>query len=290
MSNVLAVGIAVVDIVNTVEHYPAEDDELRATKQSIQRGGNASNSLVVLSQLGHQCSWCGTISDDAYASVIRDDLSHYSIDVSNAILCQHASSPLSCITMSENSGKRSIVHFRNLPELDYSGFSKMDISTYDWIHFEGRNIDQTELMLQAVRKSRPGLPVSIEIEKPREDIERLYPFSNILFFSRVFVEQQGFNHAKAFLMAMHNRYPDKEHYCGWGDQGAYAINKSGEPIHVAATAGINVVDTVGAGDVFNAGIIDAKIKHLSLQDSLSHACGLAGKKCAQYGFENLDNN
>ena len=49
MANILAVGIATIDIINRVNGYPHEDDEIRAISQSIRRGGNATNTLVVLS-------------------------------------------------------------------------------------------------------------------------------------------------------------------------------------------------------------------------------------------------
>jgi ketohexokinase len=49
------VGIATLDIINVVDTYPAENSEVRALSQQKVRGGNATNSLVVLSQLGYQC-------------------------------------------------------------------------------------------------------------------------------------------------------------------------------------------------------------------------------------------
>src|SRR5690606_2634666 len=43
MGHVLAIGIATLDIVNTVDGYPAEDAEVRASAQRVSRGGNATN-------------------------------------------------------------------------------------------------------------------------------------------------------------------------------------------------------------------------------------------------------
>ncbi|MGD8712214.1 MAG: carbohydrate kinase, partial [Thiohalophilus sp.] len=40
MSRILTTGIATLDIINQVDHYPAEDEELRAELQSIRCGGN----------------------------------------------------------------------------------------------------------------------------------------------------------------------------------------------------------------------------------------------------------
>ena len=64
---VLGVGIATLDLVNEVDRYPAEDAEIRARAQRVGRGGNCTNTLAVLAQLGHACSWAGTLGDDAAA-------------------------------------------------------------------------------------------------------------------------------------------------------------------------------------------------------------------------------
>jgi len=287
MHKILAVGIATVDIINSVDHYPDEDDEVRALGQSVQRGGNASNTLVSLSAMGYQCSWAGVLADDLYATFIRDDLIANGVHVEHAIVQKDSVSPLSCITLSQDSGKRCIVHYRDLRELSFSDFERVEVHAYDWLHFEGRNVAQTVLMLQRIRASHYRHPVSIEIEKPRQDVEQLFTFADLLIFSRVFVAHAGFDDATAFLQDMHRQYPDIELYCAWGEHGAYAIDPQGVLYHADAMQGIDVVDTVGAGDVFNAAVINAKIKQLGMQDVLQQACRLAGKKCSQYGFSDI---
>lgn len=286
MSKILAVGIATVDIASTVKDYPCEDDELRAVNQTIRRGGNATNTLVVLSQLGHQCAWAGVIADDIFASVIRRDLTMSGIELDWVVTSVSAVSPLSCITLSEASGSRTIVHYRDLPEYSYKDFSTINLAGFDWLHFEGRNIEQTVLMLRLLRSSC-NVPVSIEIEKPRDGIESLYAFADILFFSRVFVRHLGYDSAEPFLKTMHLRYPNIEHYCAWGKDGAYAIDHGGVLHFADIPSPVKVLDTIGAGDVFNAAVIDAKIHQLSCLDSLRKGCQLATKKCTQYGFEDL---
>ncbi len=284
MNKILAVGIATVDIINTVEHYPGEDEEVRAQEQSIRRGGNASNTLVLLAALGYQCSWAGVLADDLYADFIRDDLMKNDINIDHAVVQHQSSSPLSCITLAQGSGKRSIVHYRDVREYSFADFKSVDINEYDWLHFEGRNVEQTIVMLEYMRASNFPNKVSIEIEKPRQDIERLFAYADILIFSKGYAQHAGFNDASAFLGEMHRLHPDIVLYCAWGKGGAYAIDRQGMLSHAQAQQDIEVVDTVGAGDAFNAGVIDANLSGLECQQGLQAACKLAARKCMQYGF------
>ena len=48
-TRILGVGIATLDLINEVERYPPEDAEVRALTQRRSRGGNAANTLAVLS-------------------------------------------------------------------------------------------------------------------------------------------------------------------------------------------------------------------------------------------------
>ena len=59
---VLGVGVATLDVIDSLEIFPREDSEQRALDRYQRRGGNAANTLAVLSQLGHDCSWAGTLA------------------------------------------------------------------------------------------------------------------------------------------------------------------------------------------------------------------------------------
>src|SRR5699024_382974 len=93
--------------------------------------------------------------------------------------------PTSYVTVDRATGSRTIVHYRDrdLPEFSFVDFARIDLSTFDWLHFEGRNIAETERMLEFARERYPSLPRSVEIEKPRGGIESLFSKASILLFS-----------------------------------------------------------------------------------------------------------
>lgn len=93
--------------------------------------------------------------------------------------------------------------------------------------------------------------------------------------------------------------------CPWGEQGAAAIDKDGKVVDMItqhkfqqllydlqvysspAFSPSQVVDTLGAGDTFNAGLIHALSNGLSLENAVNFGCKLAGSKCGMLGYDGL---
>ncbi|SCZ49862.1 PfkB family carbohydrate kinase [Thiohalomonas denitrificans] len=287
MANILGVGNATLDIINIVDGYPAEDDEVRAEAQRVYRGGNTANSLVVLSQLGHRCRWAGTLADERDARPILDDFERHHVDTAAAATISQGKVPTSYVILNKRTGSRTIVHYRDLPEYAFKHFARIDLQELEWVHFEGRNPEAVKRMLQRVKAERPELRCSLEVEKHRPGIDALFHHVDLLLFSRTFAESRGADSAESFLDSIRNEAPESDLVCAWGEQGACGLTRRGQPVATPAFVPPRVVDTLGAGDVFNAGMIDARLREQSLQSSLVAAARLAGHKCGQEGIEGL---
>lgn len=285
MANILAVGIAALDIINTTNAYPQEDEEVRAVSQATRRGGNATNSLVVLSQLGHHCYWLGSLADDASATFIKNELDSFGVNYEKCEVHRSSVSPTSYITLNSQNGSRTIVHYRDLPEMSAKTFTNFNFDTIDWIHFEGRNIDQTTEMFSHLKKLNSIVPVSVEIEKQRDNLQNLFNEADIYFFSKAFAESENFTDAEALLQHYRNLMPESILICSWGSEGAFALDK--QQLHFAAAPAVKVVDSIGAGDTFNAAFIHARLDGNSVKKCLEFACELAAKKCSIQGFNGI---
>lgn len=284
---ILGVGIATLDIINTVADYPDEDSEVRALEQRRSRGGNATNTLTVLAGLGHACSWAGVLPTEPDASGIEKELARAGIDMHSVMRLQQGKVPTSYITLNRRNGSRTIIHYRDLPEYRSEWFSRIDLDPFDWIHFEGRAPHELAPMLE--RALQCGKRFSLEVEKPREGIERLLHLPEVLLFSRHYALEKGFDNAAAFLEA-HARTAGGERpllFCTWGDEGAWALAQDDMLYHQPAFEVPDLVDTIGAGDVFNAGIIHALLCGMPVRDALGYAARLAALKCGRVGFESL---
>ena len=287
--NILGVGIATLDIVNDVDEYPPENSETRVRNQRISRGGNATNTLVVLNQLGHRCHWAGTLGDDPQSEFIKDDLLRRQVHLEHLTRCTRGRTPTSYVTLNRSTGSRTILHYRELPEYPAEAFLSIDLSTFDWIHFEGRNVDALGDCLRYA-SGFPGVRISLEVEKPRPGIEPLFSLVDLLLFSRVYARHRGFQRPEMLLEAVYlelgNQAPPL--VCAWGASGAAMIGIDGKPEFSPSFPPVRIVDTLGAGDVFNAAIIDQLGRGHSAGDALRFACRLAGSKCGIWGLDALE--
>jgi ketohexokinase len=280
----LAVGGATLDIINDVAAYPNEDEELRAVSCRQCRGGNATNTLVVLSQLGHHCSWAGILGCDAASRFILDDLREHGVDTHWAEVDADGITPTSYVVSSLATGSRTIVHYRDLPEYNRAAFEKIDLGRFDWIHFEGREVSECEAMLKRAAEVRPSARRSVEIEKPRKDIERLLPLADFVMISKSYASAHGYDSAQRLFDALRPYSATAILFAPWGEAGAWLQLADGNSCHEPAFHPSRVVDTLGAGDVFNAGVIDSLLRGDEPGTALSKAVRLAGEKCGYRGL------
>ncbi|MBK1647317.1 PfkB family carbohydrate kinase [Rhabdochromatium marinum] len=288
-ARLLGVGIATLDIINRVPRYPREDEELRATGQRIARGGNVTNTLAVLSQLGRHCDWAGCYADDNDAQRILRDLAACGIGTATAVRCAHSATPVSYITLSEATASRTIVHHRKLPELTAADFAAVPLEPYHWVHFEGRHPVETAAMIERARHAHPQRPISVEIEKSRPELELLLQPVRLLLFSRALVRQQIGDDAPPwdYLAAQQSRSGAALCIAPWGAEGAYGIDQAGKRWFAPAAPPEQLHDTLAAGDVFNAVLIDALLRGAVPAEAMARANRVAGYKCGRSGLEGL---
>ncbi|XP_036398660.1 ketohexokinase isoform X2 [Megalops cyprinoides] len=292
---ILCIGLVCLDIINVVDKYPEEDTDSRCLSQRWQRGGNASNSCTVLSLLGAPCAFMGSLAPGPVADFVLADFHRYEIDVSHLVEHAECSFPASVVISNVTTGSRTILHMnRNLPDVSVEDFSKVDLSQYKWIHWEGRNAEEQVKMIQQVELYNSKQPeqnritISVEIEKTREPLYQLFPHGDVVFVSKDVARHFGFHSAADALRGLYSKVKKGAVLiCAWAEKGADAMGPDGVVVHSDAFPPESLVDTLGAGDTFNAAVILSLSNGKSLQEALTFGCQVAGRKCGVHGYDDI---
>ncbi|KAG7207724.1 hypothetical protein KM043_009340 [Ampulex compressa] len=271
---ILCVGLCCLDIVQTCVQFPFEDTDQRSVEYRWQRGGNASNTCTVLSLLGNSCEFLGTISAEEHLNFLQNDMRKYNIDFSHCPMVREIGCPTSTVILSLNSGSRTIIHHNpNLPELTLTNFQDLNLEEYSWIHFEGRNLSDVLSMMQYIESYNDSLnctvqnsentatfrmpiTISVELERPKPELLDLLPYADVAFISKEFAQSRGYDNMSETLRNIsEGSKSGATVICAWGDRGAMARTPDNIIVQSPAFPPHKIVDSLGAGDTFNAAVL-----------------------------------
>lgn len=281
---ILLIGNCVVDQVLELEHFPQQDEEMRALSKNRVLGGNSCNSARILAKLGNNVEIVSSMAQDSTAEWLLQELSRLGISTSYSIQQPGYSTAESSIWLNRQNGSRTIVHYRDLPELSLDELNKIPVQHFQWIHFEGRNVETLLTYLQGPKHLECS--ISLEIEKDREDIEHLLPFIDTVIVSSAYLESKNIS-AEHCLETFSQYNSELNIVCTLGASGVVAKDRFGKVIHLAAERIEKVVDTIGAGDCFIAGLIHRLNQQDNFESALIYANRLAAHKIQFKGMNFL---
>lgn len=125
--------------------------------------------------------------------------------------------------------------------------------------------------------------------------------ADVVFYSKLWAENQGYTSAREFLSSQIPFMRDDALLCcTWGADGATVVQRSSHQPDSSTWGSVpawnpedppkQVVDSIGAGDTFVAGMLFALSHHKedwSLGQKLAFANELAGRKVFQEGFDGI---
>jgi sugar/nucleoside kinase (ribokinase family) len=227
-------------------------------------------------RLGLKVAFIGVCGEDVFGRFMLDEMQKRNVDVSNVILRSNGQTGLSVILnqpFDYAQGDRAILTHPGL----MAALQASDIS--DGLLRQARHLHIASYFLQT--KLQPDLPalfqrarslgLTTSLDTNYDPFEKWLGFDELLAFTNVFLPNE--TEAKSLTGAENveeaaNRLQSRVEAAAikLGAQGAIGVSRS-QRVRVASIP-VEVLDTVGAGDTFDAGFIYGYLQGWSLEKSL----------------------
>jgi sugar/nucleoside kinase (ribokinase family) len=278
---VLCAGGAVQDIVMRVESFPQAGHKVQASDFVVTIGGQSGNAAVAIARLGAQALYAGTLGapDDPVAMQIVAALEKEGVDCSGTVRVKDAKSSVSLI-MLDGQGEKIIATLRDsgLNDADLPNIAAL-VQRADAVLSDNRYPLFAVPVCKAA-KSR-GIPRVLDFDKPTSfDDPLLLLQTHVVASADASREATGEHDLKAALTHM-GKHLDCFLAITDGPAGYYWLD--GGEVHHAKAFKVDVVDTLGAGDVFHGAFTLCLAETKDEVEAMRFASAAAAIKCTRFG-------
>lgn len=281
--DVISVGNINVDFALYVDQAPEADSEVEASSFNIFHGGSAANFAVAASRLGLKAGIIGWVGSDAFGDLALQDLMREGVDVSRVRYSENL--PTGSVTVIvDKAGSRRMIAFRGANKLlSQADLDDEYLSKTSVLHVS--NVP-AELALKAAEKAKKLSlkfsydPGGLGAKADRAILDRALINTDLLFCNKV--EAQAITSLDDVEQCVSKLASSaKVAVIKMGADGA--LIKAGKRLFRSPAFEVEVADTTGAGDAFNAGFVAGLLKGYSIELAGLLANAVAGLKVAKVG-------
>jgi len=288
MPSVLAVGDINVDVIALISHYPQKGGDGLAEKGELHAGGSAANTALTLARFGVEVGLLGRVGADPLADYVLGELRRSGVELDLVQRDQEALTGIMFIVVTPD-GERTMFGCRGANS-HLAPISLNELNGLRWLHVSGYALleepQRTTALMALETAHRRGMTISLDVGmctaiRAKEDVRKLLPKVDVLFpnleEARLLTEKERAREALEALLE--------------GGAGLVALKLGkegcmvgdGKSVFKVPAFPVEVVDTTGAGDGFNAGFILGRLWGLSLRESALLGNALGGLACTVLG-------
>ena len=263
---VACIGLATADTIVSLPGWPSADGRMLADAIVRAFGGPAATAAVTISRLGHRAAMIGAVGDDEIGAAVRQELAASGVDV-DGLSTVRGRTAESVILLDGSAHTRTILHApgASLDELDDGARERCAAAS--WVH-----VAQVGWGLAAsLDRSRLSVDAGHRIEALEVGGLGLYAPSRSALLERYPGRRAGAAVGAAL------REGAARVAVTLGGEGAIAAN--GYSAWRARPPRVEVVSTLGAGDVFHGALLASLLDGRSLPDALQRAVVAAALSC-----------
>lgn len=255
------VGMACLDVVLHADHPPTHDEKVTAEQQDITPGGPATNAARTCAALGGDAILITALGSHPVARMLKESLAGDQVEVIDLCPEDPQPPPVASVVVSAN-GERAIVsQSPDRDRLPIPGLPACEVLLSD-----GHLADIAIPLARTAAERR--LPVVVDAGRPKPVFEELFPVATDVICSAGWTGEDltGLLSARTELVAV---------TAGAGPVRWWTHEGHGE----IAVPTVDVVNTLGAGDVLHGAHAFWRGHQVAPVRCLAHAVELASARC-----------
>lgn len=272
---VLFWGLLTIDLHYFTDHFPVENTKIKVKKFNSYIGGPATNAAITFQHLGGKAKLVTSIGKNSFHSMIMDDIAQYNIDTMDLNINENVEPVFASIITNVSSGKRTIFSYlppkanmNNVPNIE----GEFDIALFDGFYIE--------TAIETAKKCREyGIITVLDGGSWKNKTNELLKFIDIAICSEDFIPP-GVTQQEDVIVYLLKMGVKKA-----------AITRGDKPIIVnedlvnllVKVPKTNVVDTLGAGDIFHGAFCYYYAQNQNFSKSLEKAAQVASNSCRYLG-------
>ena len=289
MSQVVTLGDINVDIIASILRYPSPGGDGLAERVEVHSGGSAANTATVLANFGVDVGIIGRVGRDAFAKQALARLAEAGVDLRCIQRDEKVITGMMFIPVTPD-GERTMFGYRGAnPRLDPALLNEGYIAQADVFHLSGYALlaePQRSVARRAMEVAhQAGVAISLDVgleaaARATEEVRALLPLVDLIFPHRAEAKHLTGNSDVREAVRALSRYGIETVALKLGEQGCTVHCSARSPdrrreIFSVPTFAVEVQDTTGAGDSFDAGFILGRLWGLGARESaiLANALG-----------------
>ena len=299
MTRFVVCGETLIDLVQSTTE---PSTSFRSTWEALSAGG-PMNSAVALGKLGAKPQYLGRLSDDAFGGQLREHILAADVGLELSTDSSQATS-IAVVSLDEQGVATYTFHFNDTANFGWQPEDLPALDEGDWLHIASLSCvvsPGAEVLLDWMTTVSCGVSYDINVRPtvitdPAEYWAKVEPWLQAVGRRNGIVKASDAD--IEFLAEAAGGADPVQIVTGWVEQhglslavvtlgpgGAVAVEPGGAVTRVPGFP-TDVVDTVGAGDTFMAGFLEAYVgQGLALPDSLRRGAAAASIVCARQGAQ-----
>jgi len=299
MTRFVVCGETLIDLVRSTTE---EATPFRTVWEALSAGG-PMNSAVALGRLGAQTQFLGRLSSDAFGPQLRAHIEEAGVGLDLATESSQATS-VAVVSLDDEGVATYTFHFNDTANFGWQADELPALGDGDWLHIASLSCvvsPGAEVLLDWMPGVRSGVSYDVNV-RPTVITDPGEYWAKVEPWLRAVGERDGIVKASDadidFLSAVLGGGDAVDVAAGWveryglglavvtlGPGGGVAIEPGGRRTHVPGFP-TEVVDTVGAGDTFMAGFLEARVaQDLDLEECLRRGAAAASIVCSRQGAQ-----